>query len=155
MNLVKVRPLYRPKASGWVAHNGLELYLADGSRQVFHNSPVAGPTICTYEEFAENLPVTEKQEVTINLKDVAQRILSLLEQKRKYHVTYFNCEHAVSWVLQGVLKSPQVKAAVGGGVLGAGLAWLAGGNAKQIATTACVGAGAGLIASKAQQLRAN
>lgn len=154
MNLAKVCPLYRLKASGFVAHNGLELELIDGARQVFHNSPLTGPTICSYDDFAEGQSVTRKSEVTAQLDEVAHRIFSLLEQKRSYKVTNFNCEHAVNWVLNGVKKSPQVKATAAGAAVGAGIAWLLGGSTKQIAVAAGVGAGAGLLTSKAQQLQA-
>jgi len=152
MNLAKVCPLYRPKASGFVAHNGLELELVDGTRQVFHNSPLTGPVICSYDDFAEGQRVTRKPEVTDQLDEVAHRIFSLLEQKRSYNVTNFNCEHAVSWVLQGVKTSPQVKATFSGAALCAGVTWLLGGSTKQIAVAAGVGAGTGLLASKTQQL---
>jgi hypothetical protein len=152
MNLVKVRQLYRPKASGWVAHNGLELVIADGTRKVFHNSPMTGPTICSYEDFAESLPVTEKRDETTNLDVISQRISALLEQKRKYHVVDFNCEHAVSWVLDGVSNSPQVRGTLSGGILLGGVCWLLGGNAKQVAAAVGIGAGVGLLNSKAHQL---
>lgn len=152
MNLTKVCPLYRPKASGFVAHKGLELELIDGTRQVFHNSPLTGPTICSYDDFAEGQSVTRKLAVTAQLDEIANRVVSLLEQKRSYNVTSFNCEHAVNWVLKGVKTSPQVKATVGGAAVGFGIAWLLGGSTKQIAAAAGMGAGAGLLTSKAQQL---
>lgn len=153
MNLVKVRSLYREKASGLVAHNGLELISADGTHQVFHNSPAIGPTICSYEEFAENLPVTKKHDIITNLDDVVQRISSLLENNRKYHPTDFNCEHAVSWVLEGVKKSPQVKACIGMGLMSALLVGLCGGNAKQVVSAAAIGGGTGLLYSKTKLLQ--
>ena len=153
MNLVKVSQLYRPKISGWVAHNGLELIFDDGHRQVFHNSPVTGPTICSYEEFAENLPVTKKHDITTNLDDVMQRLSSLLRKNREYHVIHFNCEQAVSWVLAGVQKSPQVKAFISFGVLSGMLVGLCGGNAKQVASAAVLGGSTGLFYKKKQLLR--
>jgi len=153
MNLISVRELYRPKASGLVAHNGLELIFENHSRKVFHNSPGTGPTICSYEEFAEGLPVTAKRKSTCNLLSVRKRIETLLGQQRKYHATDFNCEQTVSYVLSGIARSPQVKASVGTGLLFGGLCLLFGGSAKQALLATGVGSVTGLTISKSDLLR--
>ncbi|MYM64753.1 hypothetical protein [Pseudomaricurvus sp. HS19] len=153
MTLVCVRELYREKASGLVAHNGLELNYWNGDKAVFHNSPESGPEICSYSDFAEGQDVTVKAEHWSGLNDISFRLREVLRENKSYCPASFNCEQAVSLVVYGVASSPQVKSTVAGALLFGISAYLLGGNGKQICAAVTVGAGLGLTKSKAEQLR--
>lgn len=155
MTLYSVRTLYRQKASGFVAHNGLELNFLDGRRLVFHNSPQTGPVLANFEEFAENQPVSVKAEYRQNLNLIWQRVNNLLSMRRTYHAITFNCEHVVQLVINGSAESAQVKASTAGGLIFGCITLLCGGNLKQAAYATALGVGGGLLLEKTHQLRSS
>jgi hypothetical protein len=130
MTLYAVRTLYRQKASGFVAHNGLELSFLDGRRLVFHNSPQTRPALTSFEEFAENQPVSIKAEYRQNLSLMWQRVNNLLFMKPAYHAITFNCEHVVQLVIHGSARSAQLKTSAAGGLRLGCLTLLCGGSVK-------------------------
>lgn len=153
MNPNVVREIYRPKASGFVAHNGLEFVYPNGTSVVFHNVPDQGPSFCSYADFAEGLPVTVAREHRDNVSAMFARAEQLLTRSLKYGVLSFNCEQAVRIVVDGVASSPQVKSTVTTGVAAGLLTWLCGGNGKQIALATGIGGTVGLAFSKSRLLR--
>ncbi|MBB6522291.1 hypothetical protein [Pseudoteredinibacter isoporae] len=152
MILVKVKILYRRKASGFVAHNGLELRFSCGSSQVFHNSPGTGPCITSFEGFAQGEAVNEKGSFEGNLTAIWMRIQSILTKNRRYDALSYNCEHAVREVIHGERFSPQLKSSVASGLFFGLVTALFGGSAKQIVMATAIGAGGGLLIERTHQL---
>jgi len=152
LRLYFVRELYREKASGLVAHSGLELNYSNGERIIFHNSPVGGPALCTPLEYSKNQEVTVRAEYSDGLDAMSSRIQAVLNSGRGYCPVSFNCEHAVSMVTHGIASSPQIAATFKGGLLLGAVTILCGGSAKQACFAMTVGAGIGLTAAKTGHL---
>lgn len=100
--------LYRSKSLvehvGIVMENGL----------VLHNTPDVGPTLTSYEDYADGKTVkvvsselTPQQQQSLNV-----RALQILEEARQYKLISFNCEQMATKVLHGVANSEQVRGAL-------------------------------------------
>lgn len=104
--------LYRSK--GLVEHAGA--YLDDN--QVIHNSPDGDVEVCSVEQFADgkNIKVVASGLSELQAQQFQERSKSKLDQSNRYNLFSFNCEQLVSEIINGEASSPQVKAAVLGGI---------------------------------------
>lgn len=93
---------------GEIFYTHVGIYL--GSGQVFHNHWRNGTEIISYEQFANGKAVSVLSQGTPDTAVLYPRIQHLLGLRRAYDILRYNCEHAASFVRDGVASSPQLLA---------------------------------------------
>jgi hypothetical protein len=97
--------LRRPKVSGAGTHDGLQLR----DTTVVHLTDTGGVQRATFDEFAKGLPVTIVRPVETKVPyEIMQRVYAALSEQKPYHVTDWNCEKLVTWLIGEEPTSPQV-----------------------------------------------
>lgn len=79
-----------------------------GNDQVFHNHWRNGAEIISLREFANGKSFAVLSQGAVNIAALYQRAQHLLSLRRAYDVLRYNCEHAASFVREGVPSSPQI-----------------------------------------------
>lgn len=87
-------------------HTGVNL----GNGQVFHNHWRNGAEIITADQFSNGKKIMVLSDGCKDLVSLHHRMRELLTARRPYDAFLFNCEHAASYVCDGVASSPQLKA---------------------------------------------
>jgi hypothetical protein len=101
----KMLVLRRRKLSGGGTHDGLQL--PDGT--IVHLTDTGGAQHCSYEAFAQGLPITIVREVNFDLYvRVMNNVRVALSEQRQYHFIDWNCERFVNWLTCEAPDSPQV-----------------------------------------------
>jgi hypothetical protein len=114
--LVSVTKVYRSKASGLLAHAGLELTFEMGSSLFLHTAPDKNVQLSTVDDFLDGEVLVRKKEVKATDKIII-RIKQKLLKNPKYS-WFDNCEHLASGVLTGKATSAQLNTAFAFGAAG-------------------------------------
>jgi len=78
-----------------------------GNGMVFHNHWRNGAEIITLAEFMNGKKVMVLDHGVQNIHTFLARVQEVLSARKQYHAFTNNCEHAVSYVRDGIAKSPQ------------------------------------------------
>ena len=137
-----VRKIYRKKASGFVAHVGLELIFENQESLILHTNPDRNTHLSSVEEFSdgEELFYKSKVEATNN---IIGRINERLRTNSKYSV-FNNCEHLATEMVTGKATSGQLKTSLLVGAFGTILVGCKPENRK-LSTLALAAIGFGLL----------
>lgn len=114
------------RAKGLVQHQGIYL----GDDQVFENTPEAGERIGSLAEFAQGQPVTIKKVIALSAHELYRRVHGAVNARRRYDLLTNNCDHAVTRIIDGEARSPQL---VGWGLAFATVVLVLGGLASTTA----------------------
>lgn len=106
-----------PPASGLLFHRGIIYYIKDKNKfsvpHVFHNTPMklnryGGNVILeSLESFeADGRTIVDIQPSGVNINEVIRR--NEIVKKKKFDWADFNCEHYVTYVTKGEMKSLQL-----------------------------------------------
>lgn len=117
--LISVTKIYRKKASGLVAHAGVELNFEEGDKLVLHTNPENNTHLSNIEEFLAGEILVRKTTITATHAIVA-RINKRLSTNFKYSLAN-NCEHLANEVLTGCPTSAQLKTSLTVSALGTAL----------------------------------
>jgi hypothetical protein len=91
---------------GFYAHVGVHL----GNGRVFHHHWRNGTEIIPLQGFANGNKVSVLTQGMPNTHALMYRAQQLLSVRRPYNLWNYNCEHAASFVRDGVASSPQLAA---------------------------------------------
>jgi hypothetical protein len=114
------------RAKGPVQHRGIYL----GDDKVFENTPEAGERIGSLAEFAQGQPVTVEKVTALSaheLHELYRRVHAAANARRRYDLITNNCDHAVTRIIEGEARSPQL---VGWGLAFAAVVLVLGGLAS-------------------------
>lgn len=121
--ITSITEVYRNKANGVLIHAGLKLQLQDGSHLIFHTLPGKGPHLSHMDDFLDNNNLIDKKIHTINLLLMKERIKQIMSENKTY-TPFYNCEHLVSDVVNGIKHSPQLTSIITGVAVGAGIGYV-------------------------------
>jgi hypothetical protein len=94
-----------------------------GNGRVFHNHWRYGAEIITIEAFCNGKEIRILSRGIHNTFEFEKRVKHLLMARKPYDFLVNNCEHAVTYVLYGAAKSPQIAFYGVACLIALGIAW--------------------------------